>query len=567
MTTYTLTVVDTGGVQDYMFSTNNLSQNAGASFLADCATRRWLVEALPVRRNVELVDERLDFDDQKRIEAGDLDAELIYAGGGNAVIVFANQELAITFTRQLTRQILLDAPGLQITVEHQNFDWGTKSLGGKEGVVACTIKQLGLRKQIRPEISQQLGLGVTAKCVFTGLPAVAYDRNDQDGRPVAAGAWFKVHHEYSWPADRPTAYTRLCTLIDFGDYKPPRDFEALGRTEGESSYIAVIHVDGNRMGKRVERISETYPQPSQSRAYIQAIRNFSRSVEQASLTSLQATVDLLKWNVKEKSFVDQEGVERTGHFIGPIRLKPGTSNDGRLPLPFRPLVFGGDDVTFVCDGRLGLVLTAYYLQNFSSQELSDGEKAHCRAGVAVVHSHFPFARAYDLAESLCKSAKAALKDWQVAANEDEGITAFDWHFAVSGLMLGLDEVREREYTSDGEPNRSARPGDLLMRPLRLNQPDLDWRTWRTFRNVLSEFTGGDTWRNRRNKVIDLREVLRKGSRAVELFRLLNDIKTLPAIPDGEDMMLRGWKGGECGYFDAIEALDFWVELEESEAHA
>jgi hypothetical protein len=43
-----------------------------------------------------------------------------------------------------------------------------------------------------------------------------------------------------------------------------------------------------------------------------------------------------------------------GNPVQEISLK--LSNEGKICLPFRPLVYGGDDVTFVCDGRLGLVL-------------------------------------------------------------------------------------------------------------------------------------------------------------------------------------------------------------------
>ena len=34
--------------------------------------------------------------------------------------------------------------------------------------------------------------------------------------------------------------------------------------------------------------------------------------------------------------------------------------------PLRPIVFGGDDLTFVCHGRIGLALAARYLQYFEA---------------------------------------------------------------------------------------------------------------------------------------------------------------------------------------------------------
>jgi len=37
----------------------------------------------------------------------------------------------------------------------------------------------------------------------------------------------------------------------------PLDFDHLGRTKGEASYIAVVHTDGNGMGKRVEGVGKS----------------------------------------------------------------------------------------------------------------------------------------------------------------------------------------------------------------------------------------------------------------------------------------------------------------------
>ena len=56
MNRYTLTVVDTTGIQDYIFGTNQLKQNVGASYLVDCATRKWVVESLPEPNNLRVKD-------------------------------------------------------------------------------------------------------------------------------------------------------------------------------------------------------------------------------------------------------------------------------------------------------------------------------------------------------------------------------------------------------------------------------------------------------------------------------------------------------------------------------
>jgi hypothetical protein len=134
----------------------------------------------------------------------------------------------------------------------------------------------------------------------------------------------------------------------------------------------------------------------------------------------------------------------------------------------------------------------------------------------------------------------------------------DWHFAVGGLVLPLKEVREREYVSDLGHS-------LLMRPVRLDDPKSTWRSWQTFTDLMADFQDrkhgrNKEWSDRRNKVKALRDALRAGPEAVRLFLNTVDGKLLD-IPQRPDMKLQGWQGQECGYFDAVEALDFFIPLE------
>lgn len=529
MSQYTLTVVDTTGIQDYIFGTNQLCQNVGASYLVDCATRKWVVESLLRPHNVRDLDASHPFTDQT-IEDDQLVAEVVYAGGGNTMIVFASREKAVAFAHRLTRKVLLDAPGLQVVLAHEDFEWQQKpALGGKQGVVSCVMKWLALRKADRLGSSPLLGLGVTADCAFTGLPAVSVDK---ENRMISTEVKAKLGAE-------PQANQRLYDLFKFGNYEPAKDFDDFGRTAGESSYIAVIHTDGNSMATRIQRIRDKFNSPPQNRDYIREMRAFSVSIQEAAQEALQRTVDELVHAVQ---------YEDGAAFIG--QSKEIKLRDNRLP--FRPIVFGGDDVTFVCDGRLGLSLAAYYLQQFSSHSLADGAPVHCRAGIAVVKTHYPFARAYVLADDLCNSAKTYITKRQDHYSEDE-LTAMDWHFAVGGLVRDLEEVRKREYTIRGEK--------LFMRPVRLTKPEKDWRSWDTFARITQELQTGDQWVGRRNKIKALRDALRSGPETVKHFLKVYDLPELPSIPEQPDMAEQGWRGGRCGYFDAIEAMDFFVTLE------
>jgi hypothetical protein len=250
---------------------------------------------------------------------------------------------------------------------------------------------------------------------------------------------------------------------------------------------------------------------------------------------------------------EEQGQERIGGIV-PIR-------NNRLP--FRPIVFGGDDATFVCDGRLGLTLAELYLRAME-QELADGKKLYARGGVAVVKSHYPFSRAYELAEELAKSAKEFIRDRQAAF--DVPLSALDWHFGVNGVVLGLKDLRARDYRCPGV-------GALTMRPVLVNDAALpesarNWRTWETFTKIIDVFRdpNGD-WAQSRNKLKKLHETLRKGPDATKQYlQIVAPGRHLYKVPGNPDSAESGWiTGDRSTCFDALEALDFYVPLVEATA--
>jgi len=531
-----LTVVDTAAIQDYVFSSNNLKQNVGASELVHRATHDWVYEGLTEIGTTNIVLEKkenivdIEFKDDLQIERDGLVSELVYAGGGNAVILFCSLEKAKEFTGRLTRRALLEAPELQVVVKHGEFDWQNDSLSKK---VREVIGELNAKKADRPVSAPLLGLGVTADCQFTGLPAV--DIDDKEKRRISAAVRAKLKAFDG-------AHGRLLNLLPLDNgkerYRIPKEFDDFGLARGRSSYIAVAHTDGNGMGRRVNTIAEQYPEPEDNRPYILAMRRFSNSVNEAGEKALKATVDCLK-----RSIVESNGAKKVA---GIVELKEDY-------LPFRPIVFGGDDTTFVCEGRLGLTLAQKYLSFLSGQPLSDnGRPLSARAGVAVVKAHYPFARAYCLAEELAQSAKKYIKEMERESDES-GVSAMDWHFAVGGLLRPLDLIRRQDYTVDSRT--------INMRPVRLGcVKGTDWRAWDFFAFMVSEFKK-DQWSSRKNKLKDLQDALRRGKEAVEQLRLIYQLPLLPAVPGNDASAKNGYVDRRCICYDALEALEFFVPLE------
>lgn len=546
MTGMTLTLVDVRGVQHYLFNANELKQNLGASALVENATHEWIFEFLPEKRNAQWIQKeyRVEFD-AKTIEKDGLDAEVVFMGGGNAAILFSTFDLAKQFTEKYTEHLLVNAPGLEASVAHvKDVDMGKP---GAFKQAWATMQSKEMPKQKARLVAQPLlGLSVTAECAFTGLPAVEdpkKDPNDKDPNArrvlVSAEAFIKQDEETVKAANK-----RLKDLLPIDGFNYPLDFDDLGGERGKSSFIAIVHADGNSMGSRLQG----YTEHDDNREMIRSMRKFSETLNQVGLHAMQTVRDYLAMY--------------SGEF--PDRFDPNEIvRINNFHLPIRPLVFGGDDVTFVCDGRLGLALAVKLLQSFSNADLPDGEKAYACAGVAIVHSHYPFARAYNLAEDLCQSAKEKAREWDPENKEKKTgsrVSFINWHVALSGRTLKWDETQKREFSN---PN-----GQLLQRPLMVEKSDEvpalhPWQTWQTFTEQVKGFRSSESfWSSQRNKQKDLREILRLGEVQTRKFTQQNgDMPNFPNMPSN-DVVKSGWHDRQCMYFDALEALDFFVYPEE-----
>ena len=561
------TIIDTTGIQKYIFGSNRLRENIGGSYLVQLATSEWVEKCLRELSEFGIIyipdKETQDFE-PRIIKNSEVIGELIYAGGGNTVLLFRNQEYAKYFTKKLTNKFLREAPGLNIVVAHQTFDWDKESL---QEVIDKKLIQDKLenekRNKPRPSMSL-LGLSVTATCNSTGL--VAVDTSKKYGIPSkdsylvsreSVAKLKKVDSNFGELANKELLNT-IFQGLNLGEYHIPYDVDDLGRSEGDSSYIAIVHADGNRLGNRFQSYLEN---ASDNEDYIIKMRGLSQTVNTAGINALRAVAQML---INSITIEDNQAVikyvDKSEEVINKVILQ---KRDGKTYLPFRPVVYGGDDITFVCDGRLGLSLAAKLLDKFEefTTELPDNEgKATACAGIAIVKTHYPFAKAYKLSEALCDNAKKWMKK-QTNNYENTLFSALDWHIVASGLIGSIHEIRKREYEVK-IPERDE-TASLTMRPMRSESIENEWRNWAKFSTVVNEFNTGDNWKDKRNKLMKLRDVLRQGKEATEQFRQLYGLDNLPDFPGANSKLKKqGWWEGVCGYFDAIETMEFYIPLGE-----
>jgi hypothetical protein len=569
-----LLIVDTAHIQPYIFGSNRLRENIGASYLVAQATGEWALERVPTPNNVEVVEVR----GVKTFSLNDIDfgeaplaAKVIYAGGGNLLILLQDDKVA-PFVRELSRYVMQEAPGLQLVFAQQDYEWNTPLAPAVDKL----FLELARQNRARVTSAPLLGSSVTVPCRATGLPAVDWTPRIKGDNttvyPASAETLAKIAATLLDGKEQSQADRRLREML-----KPayanlslayPVDFDDLGRSAGEHSYIAVVHADGNSMGEHIRNIGKQYADP---REYMTHLREFSDNVNRAAQLALQDTLQALLAQIDQDQYtITHETVY--GDQIAEIKLAQVVDDQDNPvePLqwyvPFRPIVYGGDDVTFVCDGRLGLSLALKYLAAFEqrTQELLKEKMTAC-AGIAIVKTHYPFARAYALAEELCRSAKDLCRS--------QNVSGLDWHFALSGLSGSIEDIRRREYTVRGDP--------LTLRPVTVTEKSALYpHHWSVIAKGVAAFqdqqitaTGQPDWSARRNKVKALRDALRQGGTAVEHFRLkfMGDTD-LPDVGWSEAARRNGWgtievkEGDEvkqqltCGYFDAIELADWFMPL-------
>lgn len=532
-----LVIVDTAQIQPYIFRSNRLRENLGASYLVAQATLAWGLEA--VRDSVQCSNILLtnSLDPSLRIEdpALGLEAEVLYSGGGNLVVLFQSEHAARAFTRRLSTKVLTDAPNLQLVITSVPFTWEQSLQAALNELQA----ELAAEKRARTLSNPLLGLGVTVGCSSTGLPATEVVRpiaDDPDSAyPAAPEIVAKLVVVEEANAE---LRNRFRSVINKG-YDFATELTHIALNPQERNYLALVHADGNGTGRRMQEWGVHYASPAQNRAFIDSLRALSLALTTATNKAVEHVVAEFMTLIEE----DLTKPEQERRF----RLR---QEAGKTLLPFRPIVLSGDDVTFLCPGELGVTLAVELLKEYEQQTsaLPDGGgNATMCAGVTIAKTHFPFARAYTLAEELCTSAKDYRRELKSSGSY------LDWYFASSGFDSSLAALRAKDY--------KVRAGCLTLRPVALDSSPTDCRSWEVVRKGIDLFQR-ETWSGRRNKLKALREALRAGPEATQAFLLKYNASLDPVCPSQANWASRAWQGGLCGYYDALELADWYIPVKE-----
>jgi len=492
----TALLIDVTSIQKFVFASNKLKENLGASFLISD-----LYDSL-VSNNPTIKDLPLKESD------GKYDG---YIGGGNALFFFNNEDNAKIFVKEYTKSLLVLAPGVVVATAIGEMD-DDRFKDTRDTL----FKQLAINKQkyIPQTITQRHG--ISAECQSDGYSMDVW--SDSEELYISAATNAKVN---AFPDSRKR------TNEDFEEQLGKEFYftdllDELGQSKGSENHIAIVHIDGNSMGIRFKELDS-----------LEATRKLSKELENAVKVSFKQLLVKITNEIKSGKLKDYLNIKEN---------KP-------IPLPIRPIILGGDDITFVCDGRMGIYYAKIFMEAFSEQPVSYGEPLSSCAGIAVIKTNYPFYKGYQLAEELCANAKSR---WREKGEEGSW---FDFHIAYGGFSGSLNEIRESHY--------KAPLGSLIFRPYRINDNGefgLDTMIKNLIKLKEKDKNGKPRYPN--NKLKELRNILTLGQNAASTFISEMDARGL-AMPDvcnkGYNKSL--FVNERTPYLDMLELLEYYPKYE------
>ena len=446
---YALAMYDVRGKQEYIFKTNKLKEIVGGScIIRDCfkeylfpsaeeyMRRKAKKEGIPLSDDavcgiynyndsekepeyISEINKGKEFS-QKAFErmmqdekcAARYAGEVVYEGGGNFFVLYKDKETCIEINKIFTRKLLKELYTLKVLCTYielenglVNFIEDRKELYEKHRIseaeesVICPVNTLPF-----VQVDE-----------ITSLPLTKYNENTRK----------KVSTE---------AEAKLAKHLDvYNEKYGEKDLDKLVTRKGEESLLAVVYIDGNNMGAKVQNVLGT------ETSYDQCVKK------------LRETSEFIQKNYVEDRIKDI-------HQMLEEKEKKGKKKAGK-----RLVVFAGDEINLICNARDAYDIAKTYLKGLHQVSWKDStEPCSACAGIAIFHSHAPYAQAYKIAEECCESGKTRMKKLE-KAREKEGkskeVCYIDVHYCQKGIGMSLDDIREKEV------------GGLISKPWLLDMAD------------------------------------------------------------------------------------------------
>nr|MDK2851691.1 hypothetical protein [Candidatus Cloacimonadota bacterium] len=468
-------LVDLRTIQDYIFSSNRLKDNIGASYL---------------------VKHFFDLDEEGVSQEG-------FCGGGNFFRLCQDEDEAKQIIRKLSIKIYEQCPGLSFNACYiPDFD-----IKDYQNSMGRLQDKLFIEKNTRLQQTTLPAYGINAQCSASRLSAEIISDITSDQKDLLSRV---VYSKRQASAKAVTESQSLYQEVLGENFLLPEEFSDLGQDKGNESFIAVVYIDGNQFGELFRKQND-----------FEQCKALSERINKACE---QAFTDMLRKAVKEI----RDG--KWSHY-----KKKLSNKDSKFYLPIRPLLIGGDDITFISEGRLGLSLAIEFMENFS--ELLQDLDISSSAGIALAKTNYPFYQVHKLAQQLCSSAKAKRR------SENSKLDFLDFHIISSSVSQDLEDLRKQNYVlSDGRK--------LYQRPYSL--PDMK-------KMIENADSLSHNWPS--SKIKELRSILYQPDEQIKAFEAQRQTRKDLTLPcEGMDSFSNTlFMGNETIFLDMIEIIEMLPE--------
>lgn len=514
---------DVSSIQRYIFESNRLALNVGASYI--------------IENNLFNKDrfKALGFDN----------IQPAYTGGGICLFLFDEKDQRDIFEVTFKKKVRKTFPGLKL-ISAQSDDFDVSHAGYRSSMSKIHGQLKSFKNFNHTEVSLPKS-GIATSCVLTGEMALADKTSNK--KHISREAEYKLDYA-SISSEK--YYNNQYADILLKKWQFTNEIDQLGQP-AEKSYIAVVHLDGNGIGNKfIHATSLEYTQ-----GLSEAIKSLSRTVMKKLIAEVvqisQEIADKQKEITNDDLSLKDGRKKWNAEMIKSFNFSYDHS-DKKYFLPIRPIIAGGDDFTFVCEGKLGLYLAeklVEYIEEYEFDEkfgLKDNRITAC-AGVAIVPTKFPFFKAVNFAEELC----------QIAKKSCAGQSYLSFLTYKRNTSKNLIELINTQYRLDN--------GELLHTAYRLASSDdmskgdeyEDDYTINDLKNQLIEYHHEESWSM--GRIMELRELLYTTDTNISHENMDYFVAKYNARKKNtQNVDLRITKENRILYHDAIELYDFYPQF-------
>ena len=367
------------GIQYFIFKTNELKHIVGASELVEqiCTSA---------------------FDEFA------VNGDSVVRAAGNIKFVFNNEADCKKAVREFPKKVMTMAPGITISQ-------AVVLLDDDFGKAVDEIEALLKVQRNKPQRSVTYGLMGIKRANDTGLPVAGVKKEEYKDEPTIQKECYQN--------------TRLLCEKSFGISSIPSSAVAYDIKDmtGRNDWIAIVHADGNGLGKVVQKVGKDP----------EVFSRFSKQLDVATKEAAQMAFSEVKHQFQDKKVI-----------------------------PIRPVVLSGDDMTVIIRGDLALDYTSAYIKAFEekTQELlgdilkgnsffaEDQNYLTACAGIAFIKSSYPFYYGYQLAEELCGQAKRDTKTIHGVDTNHLPPSCLLFHKVQDSFVVSYEDMVKRELTAE-----------------------------------------------------------------------------------------------------------------------